>query len=121
MICDFLKQKEYKPHNLPVCKSLTDHVKASRQRYNQSLADNANLKINKEKNERETNIVSEIQDINVKVSSLEKPIKELQNDADKFTFEAEKKNDLSILSKVNALKRAAIDKKVNLSELKLKK
>ena len=67
------------------------------------------------------NIVSEIQDINAKVSSLEKAIKEFQNDADKYAFEAEKKNDLSILSKTNALKRAAVDKEGNLSELKSKK
>lgn len=35
--------------------------------------------------------------------------------------EAKKKNDLSILSKANALKRATIDKESNLIELKLKK
>ena len=66
------------------------------------------------------NIISEIQDISVKVSSLEEATKKLQNDADKFVFQAEKKNDLSILSETNSLKRAAIDKEGNLSELKLK-
>ena len=33
---------------------------------------------------KETNIVFEIQDVNIKVSSLEKAIKELQNDKDRF-------------------------------------
>ena len=66
------------------------------------------------------NIISEIQDITVKVSSFEEATKKLQNDADKFVFQAEKKNDLSILSETNSLKRAAIDKEGNLSELKLK-
>ena len=55
------------------------------------------------------------------MSSLRKAIKELQNDADKFAFEAEKKKNLNSLSKANAFKRAAIDKEGNLSELKLKK
>ena len=77
LIFDFTKQKEYEPHSFPVSKSLTDHVKASRQRY-QYLADNVKLKINTEKNERETNIVSEMQDINLKMCSLEKAIKEIQ-------------------------------------------
>ena len=44
------------------------------------------------------------------MSSLEKAIKELQNDADKFAFEAEKKNDLRILSKANALEPQLIKK-----------
>ena len=66
------------------------------------------------------NIISEIQDITVKVSSFEEATKKLQNDADKFVFQAEKKNDLSIFSETNSLKRAAIDKEGNLSELKLK-
>ena len=99
LICDFMKQ----PYISPVSKCLTDHVKTSRQRYHQSLADNEKQKISTDKNERETNIVSEIHDINAKVSSLEKAIKELQNDVDKFAFEAEKKNGLSVLPKANAL------------------
>ena len=119
-ICVFMKQK-CTNLSFPVSKSLTDQVKESCQRYHESLADNTKLKIKTEKNEREMNIVSEIQDINVKVSSLEETIDELQNDADKFAFKAEKKNDISILSKDNTLKRAATDKEGNLSELKIEK
>ena len=52
---------------------------------------------------------------------VQKAIKEFQNDANKFAFRAEKKNDLSILSKSNALKRTAIDKERNRSKLKLEK
>ena len=70
---------------------------------------------------KETNIVFEIQDVNMKVSSLEKAIKELQNDKDRFAFEANEKSSLSILPKANTLKRAAIHKEGNLRELKLKK
>ena len=66
------------------------------------------------------NIISEIQEINTKVASLENTINELKNDA-KFAFESEKMNDLMILSKSNALKRAAIDKEITLGELKSKK
>ena len=66
------------------------------------------------------NIISEIQEINTKVASLENTINELKIDA-KFAFESEKMNDLMILSKSNALKRAAIDKEITLGELKSKK
>ena len=77
--------------------------------------------MNKEKSEKEKNITSEIQEINTKVASLEKTVNELKNNADKYALEAKKMNDLTILSKSNALKRAAIDKEITLGELKSKK
>ena len=52
---------------------------------------------------------------------MEKTVNELKNDADKYAFEAEKMNDLTILLKSNALKRASIDKEITLGELKSKK
>ena len=66
------------------------------------------------------NIISEIQEINTKVALVEKTVNELKNDADKYAFEVEKMNDLTILAKSNALKRAAIDKEI-IGELKSKK
>ena len=54
------------------------------------------------------NIAPEIQGIIVTESFLEKAVRELQNDADKFAFE--KKNNLSILLKANALKRTELIK-----------
>ena len=52
---------------------------------------------------------------------MEKTVNELKNDSDKYAFEAEKMNDLTILLKSNALKRASIDKEITLGELKSKK
>ena len=52
---------------------------------------------------------------------MEKTVNELKNDADKYASEAEKMNDLTILLKSNALKRASIDKEITLGELKSKK
>ena len=52
---------------------------------------------------------------------MEKTVNELKNDADKYAFEAEKMNDLTILLKSNTLKRASIDKEITLGELKSKK
>ena len=52
---------------------------------------------------------------------MEKTVNKLKNDADKYAFEAEKMNDLTILLKSNALKRASIDKEITLGELKSKK
>ena len=66
-------------------------------------------------------IISEIQEINTKLASLEKIVNELKNAADKYAFEVEKMNNLTILSKSNALKRAAVDKEITLDELKSKK
>ena len=67
------------------------------------------------------NIISQIQEINTKVASLEKTVNKLKNDVDKYAFEAEKMNELTILLKSNALKIAAIDKEVTLGELKSKR
>ena len=56
-----------------------------------------------------------------KYKKLTLTVNRLKNDADKYTFEADKMNDLTILSKSNALERAAIDKEITLAELKSKK
>ena len=58
-------------------------------------------------------IFDESPQINTKVASLEKTVNEPKNDAHKYAFEADKMNDLTILSKSNALKRAALDKEIN--------
>ena len=55
-----------------------------------------------------------------KYKKLTLTVNGLKNDADKYAFEADKMNDLTILSKSNALKRAAIDKEITLGELKSK-
>ena len=114
LICNYMKRKNFEPHNFPISKNLISSVKFARQKYQQSLVDKSKLNLNKEKSEKEMNIISEIQEINTKVASLEKTVNELKN-------EAEKMNDMTILSKSNALKRAAIDKEITLGELKSKK
>ena len=97
-------------------------VKSARQKYQQSLVGKSKLNLNKGKSEeKKKKIISEIQEINTKVASLEKTVNELKNDADKYAFQAEKMNDLTILLKSNALKRASIDKEITLGELKSKK
>ena len=58
-------------------------------------------------------IFDESPQINTKVASLERIVNEPKNDARKYAFEADKMNDLTILSKSNTLKRAAIDKEIN--------
>ena len=62
----------------------------------------------------------QIQEGNCKIVTIENSVEELKKDADKFAFEAEKKLDLGILSKSNALKRAANEKEAELSDLKSK-
>ena len=121
LICNYMKLKNFEPHNFPVSKNLISAAKSVRQKYQQSLVDNSKLNLSKEKSEKEMNIISEIQEINIKVASLAKTVNKLKNDADKYAVEAEKMNDLTILSKPNALKRAAIDKEITLGELKSKK
>ena len=121
LICNYMKLKNFEPHNFPVSKNLISAAKSVRQKYQQSLVDNSKLNMSKEKSKKEMNIISEIQEINIKVASLAKTVSKLKNDADKYAVEAEKMNDLTILSKPNALKRAAIDKEITLGELKSKK
>ena len=121
LICNYMKRKNFEPHNFPVSKNLISSAESVPQKYQQSLVDKSKLNLNKEKSEKEMNIISEIQEINTKVASLEKTVNELKNDADKYALEAKKMNDLTILSKSNALKRAAIDKEITLGELKSKK
>ena len=83
-ICNYMKQKNSEPHNFPISKNLISSVKSACQKYQQSLVDKSKLNVNKEKSEKEISIISEIQEINTKVASLEKTVNKLKNDADKL-------------------------------------
>ena len=115
LICNYMKRKNFEPHNFPISKNLISSVKSARQKYQQSLVDKSKLNLNKEKSKKEMNIILEIQEINTKVASSEKIVNELKNDADKYAFEAEKMNDLILL------KSNLIDKEITFGELKSKK
>ena len=77
LICNYMKRKNFEPHNFPVSKNLISSAESVRQKYQQSLVDKSKLNLNKEKSEKEMNI-SEIQKINTKVASLEKQLTNLK-------------------------------------------
>ena len=63
LMCNYMKRKNFEPHNFPIFKNLISFVKSARQKYQQSLVDTPKLNLNKEKSEKK-NIISEIQEIN---------------------------------------------------------
>ena len=64
LICHYMKRKNFQPHNYPISKNLKSSVKSECQKYQQSLIDKSKLSLNKEKSEKEMNIISEIQEMN---------------------------------------------------------
>ena len=69
LICNYMKRKNVEPHNFVISKNLISFVKSARQKYQQSLVDKSKLNLNKDKSEKEMNIISEILEINTKVAS----------------------------------------------------
>ena len=121
IICDYMKRRDLNPSNFPMSTSLLAHVKEARQRYKAAQIAKSKSSINNEKAQKLKELNEQIQEVNCKIVTIENSVDELKKDADKFAFEAEKKLDLGILSKSNALKRAANEKEAELSELKSKK
>ena len=125
MVHDHMITEDLKAHQMQMTPALMGHVKEARKRY---FADQAKRSSDKLKSDREAKLESINTDIaafNQKINLLENTVKQLKDDSEKFTFEAEKQDSLvnmkSVLSKSCALKRAATEKQQELDDVLAKK
>ena len=120
-----MKSHNLESYTLPISNELLKHCKEANSRYQISLKQKAQSRVNTEKDSKVLEINTEISLINQKVELLKNTITQLKQDADKYSFEAEQISKLEdvkfVLSKSNALKRAAIEKQENLDQMLAKK
>ena len=114
IIIDHMRAKDLKPTTIPVTKDLLVAVKNSHRKYTEDLAEKKKQELKNKSNEELESINNEISALNKKKVLLENTIEELNKDSVEMAFEAEKQSKFELLSKSNALKRAATEKQTEL-------
>ena len=107
---DFMIANNYSSHNVPITKKLMDNVQSSSQHYKAYLEEQRKSKKKTEQSKKFLDLDEELLSLNTNMKSLEEAIIEYQNEADKFSIEADKKKKFELLTMSNSLKRAAKDK-----------
>ena len=119
-VVDYMDANCYEPYNFPMKKDLIQSVRNSYKKYSQSVAEKRKENVQKEKQKKAQPLSSEISSLEKKKILLETTINDLRKESDKLGFEAEKASKLDLLkllvTKSNALKRAANDKQLELEE-----
>ena len=120
-IKDHMLLSDYHPHDMPIAKELIQSVTYSNAAYKEALKQKRELEKKAEKDKRLASIEEEIIQLNLKKSSLEEAIKEYHLEADKYVYDAQKKENLELLKLSNGLRRAAEKKQTGLEKKKGKK
>ena len=125
LVYDLMKCHSLEPFTIPITAALLSHVKRARKRYFESQEERAKKRIKSTREETIEEIGKEISSINQQSVALNKTIEELKVTLYKYSFDAEKRNDVaeikSDIAKSNALKRAASDKQAELDGILVKK
>ena len=104
---DHMLLNDYHPHDMPIAKDLIGSVRNSNAAYKEVLKQKRKLEKKAEKDQRLASIEEEITQLSLKKSTLEEDIREYHVEADKYAYDAEKKENLEMLKLSNGLKRAA--------------
>ena len=98
---DHILVNNYQPHDMPIDKELIRCVKSSNSAYKEALKQKRKSAKIAEKDERLASIEEEITQLNLKKTLLEEAIKEYRAGADKYAYDAEKKENLELLKLSN--------------------
>ena len=108
----------YEPHTIPFSHELVKSVKCARTRYQQHLdQESATKQLNSQELKRKI-VGEELAEVRKKKACYEEVIKQNRKDADKISDEAEEKQDFSLLSQSNSLRKANLEKMKLIDELK---
>ena len=108
----------YKPHNVPFAHELIKNVRKARSRYTLYLGEEESAKKVLESKDLKRKVVNEeIAAVRKKKACYEDVIKKNDADADKLSKDAEDKQDFSLLSQSNSLRKANVEKRQQIDEL----
>ena len=109
-----MKSIDCKPFNIPLTNELIRSVRDAHCKYTEHLLNRKRKELLQEKCKKRKSVNENIMTLNPRKTLLENTIAEMLKDRDRLAFEAEKKTKFELLSKSNALKRAANEKQVEL-------
>ena len=113
IINDHIQSENIKLQDFKLTNELFSSCKAAHQIYTIALEENKLSVIENEKKVKRELIDHETNDVKKRKLDLETCVERLNKDADKLSFEAEQKNNLTLLIKANSFRKTATEKTIN--------
>ena len=108
----------YEPHDVPFTYEMVKSVKKARSRYQTYLDEQTATKQFNAKELKRKIVCDELIEVRKKKACYKDVIKQNTKDADKISNEAEEKQDFTLLSQSNTLRKANLEKQKLIDELK---
>ena len=109
-----MRANKCKPNTVSLTKNLLGAAENAHRKYTEDLVEKKNQELKNKTNIQLETVNNEIFALNQKKNLLENTIVELNKHSEVVAFEEEKQSKLELLSKSNALKRAATEKQSEL-------
>lgn len=117
MVHEHMSVHGYEPHNIPISHDLMKSMRNARARYHRYLEEQTSTKKLNSKELKRKVVSDEIVEVRRKKACYEDVIKQNAIDADRISNEAEEKQDFSLLSQSNSLRKANIEKQRLIADL----
>ena len=111
---DHMLLSDYHHHDMLIAKELVRSVRNSNAAYKDTLKQKRESEKKAEEDQRLASVEEKMSYLNSKKLSLEEATKEYHVEADKYAYDAEKKENLELLKLSNGLKRSAEKKQAEL-------
>ena len=119
LIYDQILASEVKVHELKITKDLVKECKLAHRRYTEHLSARKDNQKAEENSLKRKSIDKEIVLVNKKKQEVEDTIRDLKTDVDTLGYEAEKEENMTLLTKANAFRLAAKEKEETLKNLNI--
>ena len=116
---DQILAREVKVHELKITKDLVKECKLAHRRYTEHLSARKDNQKAEENSLKRKSIDKEIVLVKKKKQEVEDTIRDLKTDADTLGYEAEKEENMTLLTKANAFRLAAKEKEETLKNLNI--
>lgn len=111
IVYDYFTSLNVKIHEYKITGDLSKSCKLANSRYKSALAEKKKTKEGNENDRKRKLMMDELADVKRHRDSTVSCIEVLNKDIEKYSFEAEEKRDMDILSKANALRKAVTEKR----------
>ena len=105
MVYDHIRSIGEKPHDFPIRNELIISCKGASSKYKADLEQSNSTKAEDLKSKKRKLIQEEISEVKRKKLTTEACLKFLQEDADRFSLEAEEKNEMQLLINANSFRK----------------